>query len=201
MLFTMGVSCAVLFGSVLAAYDLWGGVPRSLWRLMRGLLVVGGTAIIAGAIGWVRTYPAGQRLRAAFKGVVALAVLAALMGGALFAHYASRWDTSRDICQPARSAPTLEERQAALAKGLGPLFPVIDPHSECLRLKEEVDELERDGVCPPVIIPTIPCRCGQQRYEPDGESPCPDGTVTCQWRAEARTTKLGCAEGEMLEGL
>ncbi len=50
-LFGVGVAGAIVFGSVLAAYDLWGGVPRSMWLLMRAIATVSTVAMVAGSIG------------------------------------------------------------------------------------------------------------------------------------------------------
>lgn len=194
LLFFAGVGAIVAFGSVYAAYDLWGGVPRGLWRLMQGLVAAGVIGVGLGGVRWVRSWPEDQRLRATLRAALVLAVLAAAIGGALFTYYVERRGPSRAICLPAAFAPTLAERQERLAEGLGPLFPVIDPDSECLGLKRELDALMEHGQCPLFPPDDAPCRCGAALHEP-GVPRCADGPTTCESREGARGDALGCPEG------
>src|SRR5688572_26834638 len=135
--FTVGVLLAIGFCCLLAAYDLWGGVPRQWWPLARWLARGAALCVVTGGIGWLLAWPAGERLRAAMRAGIGLLVLAALGGAALWFHYAARWKTSRLVCAPALIASTRAEREAALREGLGPLFPIIDPHDSCLQLERE----------------------------------------------------------------
>ena len=197
MSFGIGVLLLVAFGCVLAAYDLWGGVPRGLARPMGALAAFGAVLVVLGAVQWVRASPPGKRLRAALLSGAAAAVLAAGLGGGLFAYYAARLGSSARICRPGREAPLRAARDAALSEGLGPLFPVIDPSFECIAMKRELDELDRDGTCPRFVLDDAPCSCGSQRWT-GASAPCATGRTTCQWRVGSRQTELGCAEGEAL---
>lgn len=192
--FALGVLLALAFGAVLAAYDIWGGVPRALWPVARRLFIGAVLFVIAGGVGWVASWPAGERLRASLRAGLLLAGLGALGGGALFLHYLSRWDTSRRICAPALIAPTRAAREAALREGLGPLFPVIDPHSSCLQLERERRELEASGTCPSFVMDDVACRCGSERWTPGGAARCASGPTACQYRSERGGSTLGCAE-------
>lgn len=202
VLFAVGVALAVGFGCLLAAYDLWGGVPRALWPLARRLFIGAGFAIVTGAIGWVTSWPKHERMVASLRAAAILAGVAAVSGAALWTHYAVRWKTSRLVCAPALVAPTRAAREAALREGLGPLFPVIDPHSSCLRLVREMRELDASGACPTFVMDDVACRCGKERWTPASPKRCatPSAAGTrseptaCAYRAELRESTLGCAE-------
>jgi len=191
----LGVLLLVAFGCVLAAYDLWGGVPRGLVRPMGSVAAFGVLLVIAGAVQWVLAFPSGKRLRTALLSGAAVAVLAAGLGGGLFSYYAVRLDSSARICRPGRKVPLRAAREAALDEGLGPLFPVIDPSHECIEMKRELDELDRDGTCPEFVLSDAPCTCGTQRWT-KASVPCATGPTTCQSRSTSNRSELGCAEGQ-----
>jgi len=195
MSFALGVLLLVAFGCVLAAYDIWGGVPRGLVRPMGAVAAVGALLVVVGAVQWVLAFPPGKRLRVALLSGAAVAVLAIGLGGGLFSYYAVRLDTSTRICQPARKAPLRATRDAALSDGLGPLFPVIDPSFECIEMKRELDELDKSGTCPEFVLNDAPCTCGKQRWTKTS-TPCATAPTTCQWRSASDRSELGCAEGE-----
>ena len=192
ILFALGLLLTIAFGCLLAAYDLWGGVPRQLWPTARWLLRGGVACLLTGGVGFIWSHPAGQRARALWKSALALAALGTLGGAALWFHYLSRWKTSRLICAPALIAPERATREAALRDGLGPLFPVIDPHGSCLTLLREQRALEDDGTCPSFVMLDTACRCGRQAWSPGNPPACPNGPTACQSRDGATT--LGCAE-------
>ncbi len=201
VVFFCGAATAVVFGAVLAAYDLWGGVPRHLWRVMRVLLIgaVGGMGF--GGVAWVRSFEPAERPRAMFKAAAVLGGFALICGGGLFGHYAIRLDSSRAICAPALIAPSLQARREALRKGLGPLFPVIDPHGSCLHLKRELDAFDGDRTCPTFPPDDIECRCGKQRWRATHALRCKTKPTSCQWRKSADGSSLGCPEHGALHTL
>lgn len=196
-----GIASAIALGCAFAAVDLWGG-PRALGIRPRGLaamIVACAIAILAGAIGWIRSFPREQRLR---RGLVALALLAAvgsLSGAGLFAYYAARLEPSDRICLRAQCELVSSERQRILNEGLGPLFPVIDPGSKCLLLERERREWETRRTCPLVPLSDQPCDCARERW--DGTSRCGTGLTTCEYRADLGETKLGCAAARTAERL
>jgi hypothetical protein len=189
-LFVLGVTCAVGLGCLIAAYDLWGGVPRRLWWLARVLGVLAVSLLVAGGTGWLRTFPPSARGKAAFRAVLVMAAIAAAAGAALWFHFVALRQSSRLVCAPALVAPTRAERDRALAEGLGPLFPVIDPHHSCWTLLRERDELQRDGRCPLFVMDDVPCLCGDRRWEPRTATRCESGPTVCSTRGSA----FGCAD-------
>lgn len=194
LLFSLGAAAVVAAGCVLAAYDLWGGVPRPLWRLVRGLLLAALTLMLIGGARWFTSFPVGQRLRAALRAALVLSGLAAVLGGGLVAYYLARWQPSRRICAPARLLPSLAARHEALARGVGPLFPVIDPNPACITLKHELDELATRRTCPLVPPAEARCRCGTDTWTgPQSGPACATGPTTCEWRPERQADALGCA--------
>lgn len=191
--FGAGILLAIVFGSVLATYDLWGGVPRTIWPVAQLLVRVAVVCLIGGGVGWVRSWPPSERLRATVRAGAVLIALGAFGGGALFAHYASRWTTSRLICAPALIAPTRAAREAALREGLGPLFPLIDPHGSCLQLERERRQLQETGECPTFVMDDVPCHCGRESWQPSSTARCATGPTACQYRNDVGQS-LGCAE-------
>ncbi len=196
VLFALGALSALAFGALLASYDLWGGIPRSLWPIARWLLSGGVVLMAAGAVGWVTTWPRADRTRAVLRAVVVLAGLAALGGGALWFHYISRWETSRRICAPAVIATTRTERERALRDGLGPLFPIIDPNYACLELERERRDLAEHGTCPTFMMDDAPCTCGREPWTSGSTARCKDGPTTCEYRGAETGLAIGCAGDE-----
>ena len=192
VLFGVGALLAIAFACLVAAYDLWGGVPRSLWPAASWLVRGAAVCLIAGAIGFIWSHPEGTRLRALVRSLVVLAGLAAVGGAALWFYYSARWRASRLECAPALIAPERATRESALRAGLGPLFPVIDPHSSCLSLLREKLALDTDGTCPTFVMLDVSCQCGEERWSAGDPPACPDGPTACQYRD--RATTLGCAE-------
>ncbi|MEZ4383232.1 MAG: hypothetical protein R3A79_18030 [Nannocystaceae bacterium] len=192
LLFFVGVAAFVTFAAIYAAYDLWGGVPRGLWRFLSMSLVLGVLGVGFGGARWIQSWPAEERPRRALRAAIVLGAIAASVGGALYLYYDVRRETSRAICSPGHFAPTLQERQEILAEGLGPLFPVIDPDSECTALKRDVDALVEEGACPLFPPRDAACRCGRDVLRA-GESRCANGPTTCERRDDDPTESFGCA--------
>lgn len=190
-----GVLGGVFVGCALAAVDLWGGV-RALPFGPKGLVamvVVSGTLIVVGALGWVKTFPAELRLVRSLQALGGAAVLACALGGGLFAYYAQRRLPSGRICASAECATTRAAWEAKLDEGLGPLFPVIDPGSPCLALERERRALVASGTCPHAVFDDTPCTCGTQAW--DRRAPhCATGRTVCEYREERRAYALGCAQ-------
>jgi hypothetical protein len=191
-LFFVGVGCAVAFGCFLAAYDIWGGIPRGWWPLAHALFIAALLFVVTGAFRWIVSFAPGERRRAVFRAVLALAGAAALIGGVLFAYYMMRWESSRRICAPALVAPTRAEREAARKEGLGPLFPVIDPNYACIQLERERIELERSGDCPSFVMDDVPCTCGKERWIGKASPKrCPDAPTSCEMRGDWKAKNDG----------
>lgn len=195
LLVIAGVVLSIVLGSLLAAVDLWGGV-RSLGVRPRSLGVAFALAASLlgwGAVRWLRSWPAEERVKRGLQAALGLAALAAVLGGGLFAYYAARLRTSDAICARAQCALTRAERDALLDEGLGPLFPVIDPGGICLDLERERRDLRAKRTCPAVVLDGQPCSCGGQSWSAAHPDRCPSGRTSCQSRAAGRGPTLGCA--------
>ena len=191
--FFTGVAALITFGSVYAAYDLWGGVPRNLWRVMQALAVLALSGTIVGGVRWIKSWPSEARLKASLRAVAVLGTLAALVGLGLFTYYVERRAPSRRICSKAQLTESLSERKKLLREGLGPLFPVIDPDSTCTELKRELDALEESGECPFLPPTGARCLCGQDLWVSSAPA-CESGRTTCEWRPQGdrEANALGC---------
>jgi len=190
-IFVIGVLLATAFGCMLAGYDIWGGIPRELWRTAGGLLAGAFICVTIGIIGWVHSWPKHARGRALLRAAVFLLGVGALSGAALWMHYVSRWKTSRLICAPALVATSRAAREAALREGLGPLFPVIDPHGTCLELERDRRKLEASGTCPMFLMDDVPCRCGNEIWQPGRTPKCTTQPTTCESHDTTENT-IGC---------
>lgn len=193
LLFSIGAAGAVVLGCALAAVDLWGGV-RALPvrpRTFAVSAVACAVAIVAGAYLWLRSFPSEQRLLRGAQATGALALLAAVIGGGLFAYGAQRLRRSDEICLRAECATSRREREDLLREGKGPLFPVIDPGFECLRLEKERRDLEARAACPAIPMNDAPCQCGDEGWT--GASRCDSGPTTCELRPQTKRWGLGCA--------
>lgn len=192
-IFVLGLLCFVAVGALVAAYDIWGGVPPHLWTRARTLAMVGAGAVVLGGVSWFFSVPKGQRLRDAAWTLGTLVLVGAASAAALFIHYTVRWDKSHKICAPALITSTRPARDAALKEGLGPLFPVIDPHHSCIQLERERRAFEKHFACPEFPMEDTPCDCGGMRWDGASRARCTTGPTSCEHRAEKKARALGCA--------
>jgi hypothetical protein len=204
--FVAGVGLAVLLGCAFAAVDLWGGV-RTLGigpRAFGALGIVSAALVVSGAVGWVLSWPEGERPRRVFMAVAALTVVAGVSGGGLFAYYAARLETSAETCRRAGCASTRAERERLLDEGLGPLFPVIDPDYACIALEGERRKSRQNvtmDMCTEPLFDDVPCQCGSQAWTAHSEARCTSGRrTTCEVRG-SRLRTIGCASDQIAEDL
>jgi hypothetical protein len=191
-MFVLGLLCFAAIGALVAAYHDWGGVPPHLWMKAKTVAMGGAGGVALGGLGWFFAVPMGQRLRDAgwALGTILLAGIAS--GAALFLHYSLRLDTSHKICAPALITSTRASRDAALQQGLGPLFPVIDPHPSCVQLERERRALDRNGECPEFVMDDTACTCGSERWEASSKARCTPGPTSCEYRDDKKARAIGC---------
>ena len=184
------IGTAVL-AAIFVPPSLFGWDPANVdpgW--MGGQLATGASLCVVGLIQFRRATVGNPRERK--RGVRALAslvVVCVALIAAVFATYAYWWDEGRAFCDQGQRAPLLQQRRELLAEASPYRDRVAFFNEEltsCAWLQDELDALDRDGVCPPFVPLDVECSCGELAYPADASR---EGLVECSPYADDGNTR------------